>query len=260
MVNNKKTYSHIGILSAMPEEVGIILNNLKSINSYKFGDLEIYSGKFKLEDSREILLTVAWSGWGKVSAARATTRLLSLDLKYIPIDIIIFIGVAGAVDKNLKKWDLIIADSVIQHDIDARPIFDKFIIPALNQKKIIPNMKLVNTIFNKLKKDLVQKKIVKFANLYKGLVATGDMFISNTKKLNQLSRDISELYAVEMEGAAFAQVAVQEKVNWLVVRTISDGANESASNDFNKFLKEYELISFDLIRSLVNILAKEEII
>ena len=80
MVNNKKTYAHIGILSAMPEEVGIILNNLKSINSYKFGDLEIYSGKFKLENSREILLTVAWSGWGKVSAARAT-RLLSLDFK-----------------------------------------------------------------------------------------------------------------------------------------------------------------------------------
>ena len=86
------------------------------------------------------------------------------------------------------------------------------------------------------------------------------MFISNTKKLNQLSRDISELYAVEMEGAAFAQVAEQEKVNWLVIRTISDGANESASNDFNKFLRDYKLISFDLIRSLVNILAKEEII
>tara|TARA_Y100000991_G_C21866724_1_gene303258 strand:- start:25 stop:747 length:723 start_codon:yes stop_codon:yes gene_type:complete len=240
----------------MPEEVGIILNKLESITTYKFGDLELYSGKFKLDNSTEILLTIAWSGWGKVSAARATTRLLSLDLKSIPIDIIIFTGVAGAVDRKLKKWDLIIADSFIQHDFDARPIFDKYVIPAFNQKKISPNIELVNKIFNGLTKELHQKNILKFGNLYKGLVATGDMFISNTRKLNQLSRDISGLYAVEMEGAAFAQVACQEKVNWLVVRTISDGANESASNEFNEFLKEYQLVSFDLIKSLVNILSK----
>tara|TARA_Y100000589_G_scaffold328260_1_gene371989 strand:+ start:2097 stop:2822 length:726 start_codon:yes stop_codon:yes gene_type:complete len=241
----------------MPEEVGIILNNLESIKSYQFGDLEINTGKFKLDNSREILLTIAWSGWGKVSAARATTRLLSSNLNSIPIDIIIFTGVAGAVDKKLKKWDLIIADSVIQHDFDARPIFDKFVIPALNEKKIIPNLDLVDKIFNELKKELSQNHFFKLSNLYKGLVATGDMFISNTIKLDQLSQDISGLYAVEMEGAAFAQVAFQEKVNWLVIRIISDGANESASNDFNEFLKEYKLISFDLLRSLVNILAKD---
>ena len=58
-----------------------------------------------------------------------------------------------------------------------------------------------------------------------------------------------------MEGASFAQVAFQEKINWLVLRIISDGANENASDDFNKFLSEYKLISFDLIKSLVNILA-----
>ena len=242
----------------MPEEVGIILNKLESITTYKFGDLELYSGKFKLDNSREILLTIAWSGWGKVSAARATTRLLSLDLKSVPIDIVIFTGVAGAVDRKLKKWDLIMADSVIQHDFDARPIFDKYVIPALNRKKISPNMELVNKIFNELKKELYQKNILKFGKLYKGLIATGDMFISNTTKINQLSRDISGLYAVEMEGAAFAQVASQEKVNWIVIRTISDGADEGASNDFNKFLKEYKLTSFDLIKSLVNILSKEE--
>ena len=69
LLNNKKTYSHIGILSAIPEEVGIILDNLDSINSSKFGDLEIHSGKFNLDNKREILLTIAWSGWGKVSAA-----------------------------------------------------------------------------------------------------------------------------------------------------------------------------------------------
>ena len=70
----------------MPEEVGIILSNLKSINSLKFGDLELYTGKFVLDDSRELLITTAWSGWGKVSAARATTRLLSSNYNSMPVD------------------------------------------------------------------------------------------------------------------------------------------------------------------------------
>ena len=61
----------------MPEEVGIILDNMKSVNSNKFGDLELFTGNLILNNEKEILITIAWSGWGKVSAARATTRLLA---------------------------------------------------------------------------------------------------------------------------------------------------------------------------------------
>ena len=114
----------------MPEEVGVILENLESINKSEFGDLKLYSGKFFLDNSREIFITTAWSGWGKVSAARATTRLLSSKYNNVPVDKAIFTGVAGAVDAKLKKWDVIIADSVIQHDMDARPIFDKYVAPT----------------------------------------------------------------------------------------------------------------------------------
>ena len=239
----------------MPEEVGIILSNLKSINSLKFGDLELYTGKFVLDDSREIIITTAWSGWGKVSAARATTRLLSSNYNAMPVDTVIFTGVAGAVDSKLKRWDVILADSIIQHDMDARPIFDKFVVPALNNKKIMPDKDFLNKTYNRLFKELNQKSFSKFGTLYKGLIATGDMFISNREKINQLSKEIPGLYAVEMEGAAFAQVAFQEKVNWLVLRIISDEANETASSDFNKFLSEYKLKSFDLIKKTINALA-----
>ena len=239
----------------MPEEVGIILSNLKSINSLKFGDLELYTGKFVLDDSREIFITTAWSGWGKVSAARATTRLLSSNYNAMPVDTVIFTGVAGAVDSKLKRWDVILADSIIQHDMDARPIFDKFVVPALNNKKIMPDKDFLNKTYNRLFKELNQKSFSKFGTLYKGLIATGDMFISNREKINQLSKEIPGLYAVEMEGAAFAQVAFQEKVNWLVLRTISDEANESASSEFNEFLSEYKFKSFDLIKSTLNSLA-----
>ena len=117
----------------MPEEVGIILDNLKFRSSSKFGDLELYSGKFILENSKEILITTAWSGWGKVSAARAITRILAANNK---IDFIIFTGVAGAANKSLSQWDIVIASEVIQHDMDARPIFEKFVLPPLKKAKL----------------------------------------------------------------------------------------------------------------------------
>ena len=166
----------------MPEEIGVILKNLESIKSSKYGDLEIYSGKFILDDSREILISTGWSGWGKVSAARATTRLLSSNIESIPVDIAIFTGVAGAVDPKLRQWDVILADSLIQHDMDARPLFDKYVIPSLNNKRIIPNIDLLDKIHNGLK-ELNQKRFYEFGNLHKGLIATGDLFMSDTKKL-----------------------------------------------------------------------------
>ena len=238
----------------MPEEVGIMLQNLKSIKSSKFGDLELFSGKFTLDNSQEILITTAWSGWGKVSAARATTRLLTTELNSMPIDLAIFTGVAGAIDPNLKQWDIILANALIQHDMDARPIFDKYVIPALNKKKLTPNSELFKNQFEEFKKKLNKESLSKFGSLYEGLIATGDIFVSNQKKINQLSKEIDGVSAVEMEGAAFAQVAAQEKVDWLVLRIISDEANENASNDFNEFLNQYKTNSYDLIKCFINAL------
>jgi adenosylhomocysteine nucleosidase len=156
--NIKKDYSHVGILSAMPEEVGVILDNLKSVRSSKFGDLELFSGVFNLNDKREVFITTGWSGWGKVSAARATTRLISSSFNSIPVEMAIFTGVAGAADKELKKWDIILSNSVMQHDMDARPLFDKFVVPAIKNKKITPNYDLLEHIYNNLGKELNKKK------------------------------------------------------------------------------------------------------
>ena len=240
----------------MPEEVGVILNNLTSIESLKFGDFELYSGKLKINNSNDVFITTAWSGWGKVSAARATTRLLSSNFHSIPVQLAIFTGVAGAVDKKLKQWDIILSHSVMQHDMDARPLFDKYVIPAINNKLITPNNDFLEIIFNSLKEELTHKNLSKFGCLYKGLIGTGDIFISSKKKIDQLSQEIMGLSAVEMEGAAFAQVAFQEKVEWMVMRVISDDANENAPNDFKKFIDEYKLQSFDLIKCFLKALDK----
>ncbi len=231
----------------MPEEVGVILDNLKFVKKSSFGDIDLFSGEIVI-NTKKIYITTAWSGWGKVSAARATTRLLSSKIKDLPVDFVLFTGVAGAIDKDLRQWDIVIAESVIQHDMDARPLFEKFVIPAIKSQKIFADKEILEKVYSPLKEKLLNNKFKIFGKLSKGLIATGDMFISEKIKIKQLSRDIDGLLAVEMEGAAFAQVAHQENLDWLVMRVISDGADENAHDDFNAFLNKYKLHSFELIK------------
>ena len=149
----------------MPEEVGFILKNLRSVKSIKYGDLELFSGEWLNDYNKQIFVTVAWSGWGKVSAARATTRLISSRYNNIPIEMILFTGVAGAVNDKLKQWDVVLSEAVIQHDMDARPIFDRYVVPAINNSKIFSNKKILKKIYPLLEKKL-NKQIPKYLGNY----------------------------------------------------------------------------------------------
>ena len=243
---------HIGLLAAMPEELGKIIENIEVNRNFEFGDLNLFSGIWKgSTPEKKILITAAWSGWGKVSAARATTRLLSSTIENKKIDFVIFNGVAGSATNYIKQWDVIISESSIQHDMDARPLFDQYVIPAINRKKIESNRYYSNLFLRALKKSKDNGNLKKFGKIYKGLIATGDQFISDKKIITNISSQFPDVLAVEMEGSAFAQVAYQEKVDWIILRTISDSADISAEQDFSTFLKEYEIHSWELIESLL---------
>ena len=123
---------HIGVLGAMPEEIGSDLSHLQQLESEQHGDLTIHHGTW----AEGIRLSLAWSGWGKVSAARAATRLLS---SAPDIDLLLFTGVAGAADPALTQWDVVLADAVVQHDMDSRPLFPRFTLPALNRAQLNPD-------------------------------------------------------------------------------------------------------------------------
>ena len=116
---------HIGVLGAMPEEIGSDLSHLQQLESEQHGDLTIHHGTWV----EGIRLSLAWSGWGKVSAARAATRLLS---SAPDIDLLLFTGVAGAADPALKQWDVVLADAVVQHDMDSRPLFPRFTLSLIH--------------------------------------------------------------------------------------------------------------------------------
>ena len=244
---------HIGILCAMPEEIGSTTKNLKNVSVKIFGDLKIFSGEFnpdKNEDSI-LLVSVAWSGWGKVSAARAATRLIGCNHQDQPIDLIIFTGVAGAANLKFNQWDIVIPDELVQHDMDARPIYKKYVIPALKEARIKSLKNWVNWSSEVLKESILKNQIRPFLNVKNGLVATGDQFISSKSVIETLSKELPGLSAVEMEGASVAQVAQQEGIPWLVIRVISDGADESADQNFIDFLEKYKNCSWYLIKALL---------
>ena len=253
---------HIGLLSAMPEEVGKTLNHLKNTTSTSYGDLIIHTGEWILDKSSniEIRISLAWSGWGKVSASRAATRLLNTVENNENLDLIIFTGVAGSGKTSLNQWDIVIANEVIQHDMDARPLFKKYYIPALGIDKIKSPQNLTNWIFKVLEKTKKVGKLSKFGSIKKGLIASGDKFISDKNYLKKLCSDIPDLDAVEMEGAAIAQIATQEKIPWAIVRVISDSANEEASEDFSTFIKQYENHSWEIINCLLNQIHDDKIL
>ena len=246
---------NIGILSAMPEEIGSTLDNLENVTLTEYGDLKIYNGKLKIKvlNYDYVYITMAWSGWGKVSAARAITRILAGINK---IDLIIFTGVAGAINKSLNQWDIVIANEIIQHDMDARPIFEKFVLPPLNKAKLKSDDFFMNWIFNSLKKSLINGKLTRFGNIKKGLIATGDSFISDEGVINRLKDELPDLEAIEMEGGSVAQVAEQEGVPWIILRVISDSADSDSEIDFDRFLKDYVLSSWKLIECFLQDIPK----
>ena len=249
MPNFKNT--HVAILCAMPEEIGAIIKHLRDLVEYKYGDLVIFSGYFENKKSdKPIKLTVAWSGWGKVSVARAATRIIGLQ-KSSPINLFLFTGVAGGVGKNINQWDIILPNALIQHDMDARPLFEKYVIPALKKSVLIPNRYYSRKITEILENNIDNINLNKFGKLINGTIATGDKFISDKDSISNIQNDLNELVAVEMEGAAFAQVAEQEKINWYVLRVISDNADSSASQNFSEFIIDYKNHSWNLIQIIL---------
>ena len=155
---------HIGILCAMPEEIGSTLDNLKNIETKTYGDLKIYSGDWcfsnKTSKSLNVHLSLAWSGWGKVSSARAATRLIGHQFKELKINAIFFTGVAGAINSKLKQWDIVIPHELIQHDMDARPLFKRYEIPALGKARIKSDQKIFNWSFKALNRSIQSRSFI----------------------------------------------------------------------------------------------------
>ncbi len=160
---------------------------------------------------------------------------------------LIFTGVAGAIQPHLNIGDVIVGTHLYQHDMDARPLFKQFEIPIINKTSFKTNLPLTNKLYkastlflSDITKHISKLKDFNIVNpqVYKGGIASGDQFISSDAKINQLNAALPDALCVEMEGAAVAQVCYDYKIDFGIIRTISDKSKHNASIDFKQFAQK----------------------
>ncbi len=227
----------IGLIGAMPEEVDGILDALEVSATTDIAGRLYHSGCWH---GVEVILV--FSRWGKVAAASTATTLL----QHFGVDIIFFIGVAGAAHPDLRLGDVVIARDLVQHDMDASalPMFQRFEIPLLGIARFPSSPEWIDRakaelgveLGGILDADTRDAFGIHAPRVVSGLIASGDRFISDPLLIAELRTALPDLQCVEMEGAAVAQVCHEHGCPLLVVRIISDLADHSATVNFPRFV------------------------
>lgn len=208
----------IGIIGAMTVEVEGIKKLMTEKCDKVISGMTYTSGMLC---DKKVVVTVC--GEGKVNAAMCTQTMI---LEYKP-KMIINSGVAGGIAKGLKVCDAVIADAVVQHDMDMSPLgHPKGYICGIDGVEMICDKKIKETLFECAKQAGV--------NSIYGIVATGDQFISDNEKKSWLI-DTFNASACEMEGGAIGHVCKRNNVPFGVLRTISDGGDDEAKMSFPEF-------------------------
>jgi adenosylhomocysteine nucleosidase len=180
---------------------------------------------------------------GKVAAATTATVLL----ERFRARAIVFTGVAGGLAPGVAVGDVVVATRLLQHDLDASPIFPKYEVPLTGHARFAADTAISDAlaaVAHKLLRDPVrllgQQVVDDFGlaapKLHRGLLVSGDRFVSTAEESAALRRDLPDALAVEMEGAAVAQVCHDYGVPFAAVRAISDRADDAAHADFTRFV------------------------
>jgi len=241
----------IGIMGAMPEEINSIMELLEEKHLVTIGKRAYTSGKIN-----GIKVVVVFSRWGKVAAATTVSTLI-LEFK---ITELIFTGVAGAINHQLRIGDIVIARRLIQHDMDARPLMAQYEIPLLNitffDVQEVPLAAAGDAISGMLEVlgGLIEGNAFHITQprLFVGDIASGDRFFADSQAKASLQKQLPSILCVEMEGAAVAQVCHEYDIPYIVIRTISDVADEQSPIDFASFIRQISnRYSMEIIRRLI---------
>lgn len=227
----------IGIIGAMDIEVENIKAILTDIKHEKISGIDFVSGKYNNND-----VVVAKCGVGKVFAALCTQAMI---MHYNP-KIVINTGVAGALADNLKIGDIVIADAVVQHDMDTSALGDPpGLISGINIIDIPADKKVVS-ILEKSVKDLNINCVV-------GKIASGDRFVAGDDTKTYIKNNFNAV-SCEMEGAAIGHVCYVNNVSFGVLRAMSDEANGEAHIDFPSFAKKAAENSTNVIKGFLSLI------
>ncbi|WP_229506207.1 5'-methylthioadenosine/adenosylhomocysteine nucleosidase [Massilia sp. BJB1822] len=223
---NSPQKMRLGIISALAEEQHGLIEAMESPYKLIHGMREYTAGKLWEIDSVCVLSRI-----GKVAAAMTAAILV----EKFQVTHIVFTGVAGSADSGVRVGDVVVAESLIQHDMDASPLFPRFEVPLTGISHLMSDRELSRRLHAATRQYLETEKLP--SRIHRGLIGSGDQFMENPAKLAELKKQLPDLLAVEMEGAAVAQVCFELGIPFAVIRTISDDANEYAATDFMHFVK-----------------------
>ena len=229
-----KTY---GIITAMKEEMQEIKKLMSDVKGKQIYELQFITGNI---NNKEVVLVEA--GVGKVNAARVTQILID----NFDIEAIINVGVAGTANDELNMGDIVIGHIIVQHDFD---------ITAFGHPKgFISNVGQYVESDSKLleKMELTIKKLSnKDFKIKVGVIASGDIFCTETKMKEKIrSKFLAD--AIEMEGAAIAQVCKLDNIPFIIIRSISDNPNGNNLITYKDYLEMATKRCAQIIKAYLN--------
>jgi adenosylhomocysteine nucleosidase len=213
----------VAIVSAMAEELAALLAEVRDVT------VQTHAGRcFHVGTLHGAPVVLVLCGIGKVAAAMTTTLLAE---RFAP-QCMVFTGVAGGLGEGVRVGDVVVAESLLQHDMDASPLFPRFEVPLTGRSRFGADPALTAALA-----EAAQALGASAPVLHHGLVISGDRFVSAAVECAALRQVLPDALAVEMEGAALAQVCHDLGLPFAVLRTISDRADDSAHIDFTQFIQ-----------------------
>ncbi len=230
----------IGIMSAMHEELAAVLQAMPDEQRVRVAGRDFWVGHWQGHEVVAVLSRI-----GKVAAATTATLLID----HFKVQALVFTGVAGGLGAGVRVGDVVVASGLVQHDMDASPLFPRHEVPLYDRAVFDADAGLSDALQAAAQQVLADAgahlgaaAMAEFAlvapQVHRGLIASGDRFVSTTSECRALQQALPDALAVEMEGAAVAQVCLDFGVPLAAVRTISDRADDDAHADFSRFIRE----------------------
>lgn len=238
-MKDREEKSMLGIIGAMDEEVAKVKEQMENVEVMTKASMEFFRGTIEGHP-----VVVVRSGIGKVNAAMCTQILAD---EY-HVDAIINTGIAGSLNADINIGDIVLSTDTLEHDMDAVAFgYPLGQIPRMDTLSFEADAKLRSVARQAC------EKVNPEVTVFEGRVVSGDQFISDKEKKQWLVDNFAG-YCTEMEGAAIAHAAYLNQIPFLIIRAISDKADDSASVDYPTFEAKAIEHSVKLILELCSML------
>jgi adenosylhomocysteine nucleosidase len=235
----------LAIVGAMHEEIAALRPCLDDPRTERRAGREFHLGRL---DGHDVILVRC--GIGKVAAA--TTAAVLLDA--YDASALLFTGVAGGLGDEVRVGDIVVAATLLQHDMNAEPLFPRWEVPLTGRARFDADAGWTARLVQAGRTLAATDTHARAAAIHAGLVISGDRFVATRAESDQLRALLQDALAVEMEGAAVAQVCHDFGRPFGVVRTISDRADDAAHGDFQRFVSDVAApYSRDIVRAVLRV-------